>query len=218
MLDAGLAAVDKLLESKIYSDLPGWMTPEKGKRVARLVEASSQRSGLPPLCVELGVFGGRGVIAMGLAVKHALHGGGCVHGIDPYTCAAALEGSNAQADREWWSKLNYGQILDAAQKGLVAFGVNEIVRLTLQRSQDAAVSYGKGTIDVLHHDSNHSEEVSCHEVVTWAPLMRPGGTWIMDDINWPSTLAAQRLLDSKGFRRVEEHDSWAVFEMPATLL
>lgn len=192
--------------------LHGWCTPEKAKRMARLVATTNSR---PPLCVELGVFGGRGVIAMGLAIKHVLGGVGTVHGIDPFMAAAALEGTNEKANQDWWAKVDYVTILKSAREWISRLGLDGIVQLVVKRSQDVVDDYEDRTIDVLHQDSNHSEEISCHEVATWTPKMRPGGIWVFDDTNWPSTkLAQSRLVTVHGFALLEQHETWAVFQAP----
>ncbi len=193
------ARIDRVLPA-----LPGWCTPAKGRRLADLViEARAQ------LCVELGVFGGRSLVAMALGLAH--QGSGRVDGIDPYTVQAALEGSNAPANDEWWSTLDYGQILAAAHKGISDSALMAHARIVIARSQDVVGSYTPGSIDVLHQDSNHSEEVSTAEVRAWLPLVRSGGFWVIDDIDWPTTEQAQRLLAASGCERVETHGSWAIY-------
>ena len=80
-------AVNDIIEREIPK-LPGWCTPEKAKRLAELAFGAE-------LAVELGVFGGRSLVAIALGIKwgpRPEHG--YVDGIDPYTPAAALEGKN----------------------------------------------------------------------------------------------------------------------------
>lgn len=205
----GIERVDELIATGM--PVHGWMTPEKGRRLARLV------AGLPHVavrCVELGVFGGRGCAIMALAIKHCLGGAGDVIGIDPYTADAALEGTNAEENRVWWSKLNYAEILKSALEAFERLGVKEMINLRIARSQDVVNDYAPASIDLLHQDSNHSQEVSCWEVLAWSPKMRPGGIWVFDDTNWPSTRMAQNLLEGAGFTRIEQHDTWAVFRAP----
>lgn len=206
----GIERVDELIASSM--PVHGWMTPEKGRRLARLIASLT-----PPVkAVELGVFGGRGVAVMALAIKHCLQGAGTVDGIDPYTADAALEGTNAEENRVWWGKLNYAEILKSALAAYDQLQVKDIIRMRIARSQDVVNDYALSSIDCLHMDSNHSIEVSTWEVENWTPKMRPGALWVFDDTNWPSTRPAQELLEKeKGFTRIEEHDTWAVFKAPA---
>lgn len=201
--------VDELIASSM--PVHGWMTPEKARRVARLVAALPGR---PVHCVELGVFGGRGVAAMALAILHCRQGEGTVDGIDPYTAGAALEGTNDEANRVWWSKLDYAEILRTARAAFDRLHVTSLIRMRIERSQDVVDDYADGTIDLLHQDSNHSQEVSTWEAENWTPKMKPGGIWVFDDTNWETTKAAQRLLESRGFARTEQFDTWAVFRAP----
>ena len=204
----GIERVDELIQTSM--PVHGWMTPEKARRLARLVAGLQA----PVRCVELGVFGGRGVAMMALAIKHCLRGAGIVDGIDPYTADAALEGTNAEGNREWWSKLNYAEILRTALEAFDRLQVKDIVNLRIARSQDVVGDYAPASIDLLHQDSNHSQEVSSWEVLAWSPKMRPGGIWVFDDTNWASTKPAQNLLEGAGFTRIEQHDTWAVFQAP----
>jgi hypothetical protein len=207
-----LALVDRLIDES-FPTFHGWCTPEKAKRMARLVtELPLSRT---PLCVELGVFGGRGCFALGLAVKHCLNGIGHVDGIDPFTAAASLEGTNAKPDQDWWAKVDYGMILESARAGVARLGLDGIVRFIVKRSQDVVGVYAEKSIDMLHQDSNHSLEVSCYEVETWVPKMKPKGFWVFDDINWPSThLAQSHLVTRHGFSLIESYETWAIYQAP----
>ena len=74
-----------------------------------------------------------------------------------------------------------------------------------------------GEIDVLHQDGNHSEESSSREVELWLSKMKPGGIWIMDDIDWKvgdkvGTAKAQGMLLQNGYVEVENYGGWAVFK------
>ena len=207
---AGLEEVDRILDSAIFLALDGWCTPEKAKRMARLVaQAGADRY---ILAVELGVFGGRGTIAMGLAVKHCLAGIGAVHGIDPFTKQAALEGTNAIQNAEWWGKLDYEAVKIKAARAIRDFGVDKYTRLVIEKSLDVVGTYPDGCVDVLHQDSNHSEEVSCAEVEAWAPKVSRRGFWVFDDIDWPTTKKAQGMLVERKFNLIEMHKTWAVFQ------
>lgn len=183
--------------------LPGWCSVSKGLRMAEFARFAS-------LAVELGVFGGRGLISMAAALRD--QGFGQAHGIDPYTVDAALEGTNDVANSEWWSSLDLGEIARTAQVSLERLGLTPWAKIIWERSQDAVVRYEDETIDLLHADSNHSPEVSCAEVELWAPKIKNSGIWIADDTNWESTGPAQRRIVELGFVRIEEHETWTVFQ------
>jgi predicted O-methyltransferase YrrM len=196
--------------------MPGWCTPEKGKRMAALARGAS-------LCVELGVFGGRSLVSIALGLRYqsialALRDQpsncGRVDGIDPFTATAALEGTNDPANDQWWSRLDYEAIARAAQEAIYKLELMPYAHLVRMTSQEAVGFYADGAIDLLHADSNHSPEVSTWEVEHWAPKLKSGGIWIADDTNWPSTASAQKRLSDMGFQKTEEHGTWAVYRAP----
>jgi Methyltransferase domain len=205
MLSDVHAKIDQLLPG-----LPGWCTPEKGRRMAAIVVEVSGSSLRPALCVELGVFGGRSMLAMSLACQGLRRGR--VEGIDPYTAAAALEGRNDKANDEWWAKISYEDILRQARAAIENNGLAPYAKIIRATSADAVGAYADGSIDVLHQDSNHSEEITCAEVRAWTPKIRPGGFWIADDTNWATTQKAYAALaNDYGFVRREAYESWAVY-------
>lgn len=195
--------IDSVIEHTL-PNLPGWCTPEKGKRLSVLARGAY-------FCVELGVFGARSLISIALALRESSFDFARIDGIDPYTPAAALEGVNAPENNEWWSKLDYEAIAREAQTAIYRLGLVQYAHLIRMRSCDVVDFYADGTLDLLHQDANHSEETSCEEVVRWAPKIRPGGIWIADDTNWESTQKAQRELVALGFMETENHETWKVY-------
>lgn len=194
----------ELIEAELPG-LPGWCSVGKGLRMAELARGAE-------LCVELGVFGGRGLVALAAALRD--QESGFAHGIDPYTVDAALEGTNSPANDEWWSRLDLGEIARTAQVGLERMGLAAYAKIIWERSQDVVGRYANESIDVLHQDSNHSEEVTCMEVALWSPKIRPGGYWVFDDVDWPTTKRAQHELEVLGFELLEDHGGWKVYRKP----
>ena len=195
------ADVEQTIERELPR-LPGWCTPEKGRRLAALAIGAD-------LCVELGVFGGRSLISIALGLLHGRSGQ--VHGIDPFTATAALEGTNDPRNDEWWRDLEYDSIARAAQEAIYRLGLVRHAQLVRMRSREVVEYYADGSVDLLHQDSNHSEEISCEEVELWTPKLRARGYWIFDDTDWPSTKKAQLYLESLGFQELEDHGGWKVY-------
>ena len=203
LTDALRARLRERVERAIPS-LHGWTTVDKGARMAEIVvEARSARS------VELGVFGGRGTIA--LAIGHEAIGVGEVLAIDPWEKAASLEGVNAPENDEWWAKLDYEAIYASCVHAMRDAGVDRWCRVLRERSADAVRRVTDGSVAVLHQDSNHSEAVSCAEVEQWVPKLRRDGWWIADDTDWATTQKAQARLVELGFAVVEDHANWRVY-------
>lgn len=189
----------------VLPTLPGWCSVAKGLKLAETVFTEK-----PNVCVELGVFGGRSLVALAFALK-AL-GKGKVFGVDPYTPAASLEGTNDRENSDWWSRLDHEQIYVAAKKALDDLELTHFAEILRMRSQDAAARFE--SIDLLHQDSNHSEEVSCAELELYSPILKPGGIWIMDDTDWPTMQKARRKIAGLGFSIVYQDAGWVIFRKP----
>ena len=177
--------------------LEGWCTIPKAEHLAEIILERH-----PHLIVEIGVFGGRSAIAMGMACQEA--GCGEVIGIDPWTKNAAVEGGTSLENDEWWSKVDYETIYAGANGARAALGVDDVVRF--ERTHDTVMlgEFLDGSIDLLHLDSNHSEAVSVRSVRDWTPKMRPGGILICDDSHWQSMQRAIELLNTElGYRHLE---------------
>lgn len=189
---------DKLIARlKNINHLEGWCTTEKAEHMAQII--LDRR---PHLIVEIGVFGGRSAIAMGMACQEA--GCGEVIGIDPWTKAAAVEGGTSPENDEWWSKLDYEKIYSGALGATRALGVDDVVRF--ERTHDTVMlgEFLDGTIDLLHYDGNHAELVSTRTVRDWSPKMRTGGILLVDDSHWPSMQRSIELLNTElGYRHLE---------------
>lgn len=197
--------------------LPGWCTLDKGTRLLQIARSLPQGA----RCVELGVHGGRSLVALGLGL--ALGGHGHLDGIDSYTEADCMEGhhSGSELDQhlhQLWSTTDYDNLLRVALAAVERYGLGPFVSIVRKRNDDAAADYADGSIDLMHLDANHSEPASCRDVTTWLPKMAPSSTWICDDVNWASMGKALELLVAAGFARVElgAEQYWAIYERKAS--
>lgn len=161
--------------------LPGWMTPE---RCCELADAIFETR--PRLCVEIGVFGGRSLVAQAMALRAAGHGG-VVAGLDPWRTDDALEGEN-EANQHWWSNLDIEAI---HRRAMAAIWDNHLEAHTVvvrSASQHAAPLFSE--IDMLLVDGNHSEVASTRDVELYVPKVRSGAYIVADDYDWPSVQKA----------------------------
>jgi len=170
--------------------MEGWCSYEKALAMAELVIATK-----PKICVELGVFGGRSLVALGIGMQRAQSG--VVYGVDPWTKEAVTDGHMSDADRKWWSELDLAGIYASCVEAIHLSKTSRYVRLLCCTSDKAAFNFGSEEIDMLHIDSNHSEKVSCGEVAMWLPKVRPGGFVWFDDIDWPTTQRALAMMDKQ---------------------
>lgn len=168
----------------------GWCSPEKAEAMAELIIEIR-----PKLSVELGVFGGRSLVAQAQALRYAQVPFGAVWGIDPWTVDAALDGDVGDANREWWAKLDIQAIRDQCLRGITERQLWPWVRVVVAKSGDCHKHFHG--IDVLHIDGNHSEEVSTGDVMNWLPAVRSGGYVWFDDANWSTTKRAVQILEDQ---------------------
>jgi len=205
-----LAEADALIDAQLTS-LPGWCNPHKAKRILRIAVQSAALGG--ERGVELGVYGGRSLVALALGYK--LAGRGAVDGIDSWSREDCLEGQQSEVDQQLWGRdTDYEALVQHTLNGVERFGVKDVARVVRKRTTDALDDYENGSIDLIHLDSNHSELTSCRDVTAWLPKMAPSSVWIADDTNWPSMQKALRILESAGFGRIETgpDDFWAVYQ------
>lgn len=167
--------------------LEGWTDAQRGIEMAELVMQVN------PLCVvELGVFGGRSLIAQALAVKHLNRG--VVIGVDPWRTADALEAEHVPANLDWWSKVDIHAIHRGFMEALWRLQL-ESHTLVIRAASQHAVRLITQPIDILTIDANHSELASCRDVELYLPRVNRGGYIHFDDCDWASTQKAQVMME-----------------------
>jgi cephalosporin hydroxylase len=167
--------------------LEGWTTPARGMEMAELVLRTR-----PNTIVQIGVFGGRSLIAQAMALRH--NGKGKIYGIDPWKVDAALEGENPD-NKSWWSKVDLEAIHRGAMRAIWEYGLDDWVVILRARSEHSVKLFAGG-IDILEIDGNHSEVASCRDVNLYAPMLNQGAYVHFDDADWPSTQKALELLEN----------------------
>lgn len=202
-------ARNALLE-RVIPELQGWCDVYRAQRLAQYAcSAGEQGAGV---CVELGVFGGRATVAMAMGLRDA--GKGRVYGIDPYDAGASLEGVNEHVPGydKWWREVDYAAVERGARDAIDRLALRPWATILRLTSDEARPLFADGSVDLLYQDGNHSELVSVREVTFWTPKLRPGGIWVMDDVDWPATTKAQSMLPLAGFELVERPTKqWAIY-------
>lgn len=177
------------LHEQIKAEIPnleGWVNWERGVEMADLI-----RKHKPIICVEIGVFGGRSLIAQALALRE--NGSGKIYGIDPWKKDAAFEGEN-DANKKWWDSINLNDIHTGTMQAIWRLGLDDQAIVIRCTSMNAWFLFREG-IDHLFVDGNHSEVSSCRDVELYVPLVKSGGIIIFDDTDWPSTQKAVKKMD-----------------------
>ena len=192
----------------------GWTTNEKMQHLAELVVDHECRT-----IVEIGVFGGRSLIALALAGQ-INPAGVSVVGYDPYTVAAALEGMVEEDHARWWAGatgMKLDQIYAGAVKAINDCGVANICRIIVKTDAEAINDWADGSLDLLHLDGNHENDVSLRTARLWLPKVKPGGILVQDDVNWPQVQKTVRWLDTQATRMEwlpeKEGAQWGVWRV-----
>lgn len=192
------------------------MTPEQGVHMAELILEVR-----PDVVLEIGVFGGRSLIAQALACRavDGTHSGtgsppgkGRVFGIDPWKTEATLEGETDE-NKKWWSTVDMHEIHKKCMEAIWRLNLDRHVRIIRGASQDVHIIFRQKELrpDILFIDGNHSEISSCRDVKLYLPLLRTNGFCWFDDCLWPSTKMALDMMDKDCILR-KDYGSYRLYQ------
>lgn len=187
------------------NDIHGWCPVEKAHYLIDLVQQCQAKA-----FVELGVFGGRSLLPVALAMKN-LGNDEFIIGVDSWTVTPCLEGNNDAANNDWWSAINYDNMYSYTIDLMKKYNLENSVKLYRTTSAQYAKYLGDNCLDMLHQDSNHSTEVTCNEVELYCKKVKVGGLWVFDDTDWPTTQQAQINLVAHGYELFYDAVKWKVF-------
>jgi Methyltransferase domain len=189
---------------KIVPTLDGWCDLPKALTLASVILATR-----PKLTVEVGVFGGRSLIPMAMAVHETLCG--FVWAVDPWSAPKSSAGQDAQ-NAEWWSKCDHEMIYTNYLKGLDRAGVGAVVKTIRSTSEAAAGHFYNGSINTFHLDGNHGEQALA-DMRIYLPKLAKQCTAVLDDLAWGGGYVgkAADLLLQNGFERRFDLGTGAVF-------
>lgn len=192
----------------VISKLDGWCDQGRANMLIDLV-----LNHRPKVCVEIGVFGGRSLIAMGFALQHLGHGG-YITGIDPWSVEAAIEGES-EKNVEWWSQsVDLEKIYANFAQNIINLKLTYHCRWIRAKAEEVAAIYPENSINLLSLDGNHSELASTREVQMWLPRIAPQGVIVIDDTDWTTQAKAIQMIREAGFRNLYDAGSWMAFQKP----
>ncbi len=173
--------------------IPGWCPPEKAINLMSIIFALR-----PKVVVETGVFGGKSLIPMALALKAI--GSGKAIGIDP-----------------WRGNIDHEEIYQGFVENVKRLGLEPFIEVQRAKSDDVKPPK---VIDCAHFDGQHAAQV-LREVKRFGSRVRIGGIVVLDDLSWANdgvnhVAQAVELLLKSGFielYRVKQSDGeWGVFQ------
>ncbi len=152
--------------------MDGWTTPERAIELAKYVLERK-----PEIVVEIGVFGGKCLIALALALRQ--NGKGHVYGIDPWM-KGACNGVDS-ANKAWWDTLDLEDIYRKAVSAVNELGLKNV---TILRAESHQVAHQFSNIDFLEIDGCHCNTCATRDVELYVPKVVSGGLVFMDDLDW----------------------------------
>jgi predicted O-methyltransferase YrrM len=187
-------SADEFLSAKILAALPaieGWCTERKAVWLAGLITANR--------CIRvlaIGIFGGKSLIPMALAVREQAPDGK-VYGVEAWSNEVAIATATNADNDAWWRNVEMDAIKAGFWRNVLDNELAGFVNV-LEMSSDEAfkciAAIGLEDFDLIHIDGAHSEVQALRDVKTWTPLLRPGGILVMDEISWPTVQPAREHL------------------------
>jgi hypothetical protein len=168
--------------------IPGWCSPEKAEKMMDLIYEIR-----PKICVEIGVFGGSSTYPTARALNYL--GSGRLYCIDPWMKHCSTEGYPPENPHfQWWNQIDHEEIFLGFLKMLSSHQLTHTCAILRMKSAEAVSWFDDESIDILHIDGGNSIPVSLQHVRLFLPKVKKGGYIWFDDCDWPTTLAAQKLL------------------------
>jgi predicted O-methyltransferase YrrM len=168
----------------------GWCTAKKALWLADLI-----LRGRVANVLEVGIFGGKSLIPMALAVQ-ANGGAGRVIGVEPWSAAVAVAEATNETNDAWWSSVDFAQIKTRFFANAARYGVLPLIKIFETDSETALAIFEREgpQFELVHIDGAHSPERALRDAQCWLKLVKPGGAIVFDDIAWPSVKAAREFL------------------------
>lgn len=191
--------------NSVLPTLEGWCTVDKALTLYNTILTIKN-----PICVELGVFAGRSLVAIAKATKKM---DGKCYGIDAWSKEASVSGTNDDINNDWWSNIDYNYFYNYTKNIINTEQLESYCTILRNKTNEVVEIFQDNSIDFLHQDGNHSEEVTVEEVNRWYNKVKVGGYWAFDDSDWPTTKTAQLLLIDKGYKLLSENDGkWQLYQ------
>jgi hypothetical protein len=194
------------IKSAMNGNPHGWTSPEKACTLAATIVALR-----PALSMEIGVYAGKGVVAMGMAHKFIAEGH--VIGIDPWAGAESVKGQLKPEDANWWKGIDHESIYNLCVQEILKHNLWKWVNL-VRTTSDAYPMYPapKG-LGVLRIDGNHGEQ-ALKDTQRFAPAVVPGGVLFLDDLNWEggAVKRASEWLHHNGWKELYPCEDGLVFQ------
>lgn len=199
-----VADLYQIFDSK-YGDQWGWCTLEKAYLMMDCLEELSKDID-NPVCVEIGVFAGKSLFPLAASLMEM--GKGVVHGIDPWTTEASLEGYEGP-HHKYWTSVPFDEVYSRFLEGIDKTETKDYINIIREKSDNAPLI---DDICFLHVDGQHTEQAN-RDIKKYGPNVIDGGYCIMDDVEWSDgTRSAVQTIETMGFEKVRSIEGGILFK------
>jgi len=201
---------NRKLFSLITSTIPtmdGWTTLPKACALASLTLALR-----PASAVEIGIWAGRSLLPIAMAMKHL--GTGLITGIDPYSSQESAKGEFGENEK-WWAAQDHKAIKEKFLHFVNRFGLGNHIKHIEKPSDEVDLTGYR--IELLHVDGSHTDQ-AVRDAERFGALVPIGGIAVLDDLHWVGggVLRAIDTLEDMGFvevlRRTGDGDNWNIMQ------
>lgn len=160
-----------------------------------------------PVCVEIGVFGGKSVLPVALELKR--HNKGKLYAIDPWTSEEAGKGyENLGEQYTYWTNVDLQKMYEFFMNLLKEYDVENYVDVIKTTSDDAPIIED---IDFLYIDGQHTDQAH-RDVMKFATRVKLDGYCVVDDVSWGEVKDVPNMLDALGFTHIHYLDTAYVYK------
>lgn len=158
-----------------------------------------------PICVEIGVFGGKSVLPIALELKR--HKKGKIYAIDPWLNAEAVKGYDGP-NYEYWKQIDLEYFYNVFKQSIKEFELHDYVEVIRKTSDDAPKF---SNINFLYIDGQHTIQ-AMKDAIKYASNVAIGGYCVLDDVRWGEVAGVPLYLQAIGFTLVHTVDEAHVYK------
>ena len=155
--------------------VPGWCSAEKASLMMDIIKKYRCTK-----CVEIGVFSGRSLFVIAKTVLY--NEKGVAFGIDAWDPRESTKGFEVTSPNyEWWRSVDYALAYQNVINLITANNLQGCCKIIKSSSQTAVRHFADESIDFIHIDGNHNEEIPFQDVLTYLPKVKDGGFILIND-------------------------------------
>lgn len=158
-----------------------------------------------PVCVEIGVFGGKSILPVALELKR--HNKGRLFAIDPWKNDEAGKGYEYwPTEHKYWTTVDLEFMYKFFLDLLTEYDLHEYVEVIRDTSDNAPEI---DNIDFLFIDGQHTDQ-AVRDTMKYATKVKLNGYCVVDDVTWGDVSKVPEILNKLGFFHIHSVDSNAM--------